>query len=138
MSPININYIAIIVAAIINMIIGSLWYSPLLFGKQWIKLSKMTNETMEAGKKGMPKKYAWSFVSALVMAFVLARIVDYAGATTFASGALLGFWIWLGFIATVTLNMVLWSGKPLKLYALDNAHHLVSLIIMSAVLAAWQ
>ena len=134
----NINYIAVIAAAIINMIVGSLWYSPLLFGRQWMKLSGITKEAMEAGKKGMSKKYLWSFIGALVMALVLARIVDYAGAATLARGALIGFWIWLGFIATTTLNSVLWSGKPLKLYVLENAHHLISLIIMGAVIAAWQ
>jgi hypothetical protein len=36
MTQIDINYVAVFVAALASMIIGAAWYSPILFGKEWI------------------------------------------------------------------------------------------------------
>ena len=38
----------VIVTALIGYIIGALWYSPLLFGKQWMKLTGKTDADVEA------------------------------------------------------------------------------------------
>ncbi|MBI2026526.1 MAG: DUF1761 domain-containing protein, partial [Deltaproteobacteria bacterium] len=94
-----INYVAVIVAAIVSMGIGFLWYGP-LFGKAWIKLSGMSMKDMDAAKKkGMAKTYVIAFIGTLVMAYVLAHFVDYVGATTLSAGAELGSWLWIGFFA---------------------------------------
>jgi len=47
-------------------------------------------------------------------------------------------WIWLGFIATVTLGNVLWHGRPKELWALENAYSLVNLLVMTAILYNWK
>jgi hypothetical protein len=54
------------------------------------------------------------------------------------AGAAVGIWLWLGFMAVATLNQVLWEGKPLKLYILNNAYNLLSLMTMGAILAVWR
>ena len=54
-----------------------------------------------------------------------------------ADAVLLAFWLWLGFFATTQLGMVMWEGKPVKLYIINTLHHLVSLVVMSAILAVW-
>ena len=61
METIPINYVAVLVAAVANMILGSLWFGP-IFGKMWVKASGMTREKMEeAKKKGMAGSYALMF-----------------------------------------------------------------------------
>lgn len=133
----DINYLAVIVAAIVHMIVGALWFSPALFGKKWMAQTGMTAEKMKAAKANMPKKYVVALISALVMAFITAHFINFVGATTLADGIQTAFWIWLGFIATVTLGKVLWDGKPIQLYILENGYNLVSLAIMGAILALW-
>lgn len=128
------NYLAIVVAAIINMVLGFLWYGP-LFGRQWMALSGIKMENID--RSAMPRIYGVSFVAALVTAFVLSRIVDWAGAKTFGAGAAVGFWVWLGFVATVTIASVLYENRPTGLYALNNGYQLVSLLIMGGILAMW-
>ncbi len=49
MIQVPINYLAVVVAAIANMVLGFLWYGS-LFGKQWIKLSGFTAEAMNEAK----------------------------------------------------------------------------------------
>lgn len=137
-AEVSINYLAVLVAAIASMVIGGVWYSPMVFGKLWMKLSGLDEKALEEGKKkGMAKMYAVAFLGTLVMSYVLAHFVDYAGATDLVSGLQLGFWVWLGFIATVLLGSVLWEGKSVKLYLLNNAHYVVSLLVMSVILAMW-
>lgn len=75
--------------------------------------------------------------SILVMVFVLATFIDLTRTTTAMDAIQLGFWIWLGFIATVQLGIVLWESKPFKLFLLNTLHYLVILIVMSLILALW-
>ena len=52
MTPsVDINYLAVFVAAIINMIIGSFWYSPLLFAKPWMRALNLDQKKMQDMKK---------------------------------------------------------------------------------------
>jgi len=136
-AEVSLNYIAIIVSGVVAMIIGYLWYGP-LFGKAWMKLSGFTPKDQEkAKKKGMTKSYIIMFIGVLVTAYVLAHFVDYMEATTFLAGMEVGCWLWLGFIAPVMLGMVLWEGKPVKLYLLNVIYQLIVIELMAGILAVW-
>jgi hypothetical protein len=133
-----VNYVAVIVAGVLSMAIGAFWYSPAGFGKQWMKLMGFTKKDLnEAKEKGMGKSYALAFLSTLVMSYVLAVFVGFANAATILNGAVVGFWLWLGFIATTMLGIVLLQNKPVKLYVLNIAHYLVVMLVTGAILAVW-
>ncbi len=137
MPVVPINYVAVVVAAIASMILGFLWYGP-LFGKQWMKLSGVTMPK-NGPPPGMWKNYLLALIGSLVMAFVLTHSLVFAGAylgvTGVSAGLHAGFWNWLGFIAPVTLGSVLWEGKSWKLWCLNNAYQLISLLVMGVILA---
>lgn len=134
---IPINYWAVLACGVAAMVLGGIWYGP-LFGKIWMKWSGFTEKDMkEAQKQGMAWRYLLNFVSALVMACVLAHFLYYTNAIEVRDGVIAAAWLWLGFIATVSLGSVLWENKPFKLYALNNAYSLLSLIVMSAILVYW-
>ena len=128
------NWGGIILAAVAQMVVGFIWYGP-LFGKTW--MSMMGSNMQSMSREGMGKTYAFSFVGSLVTAAVLARLVGMMGAKTFGAGIQAGFWVWLGFVATVTLASVLYEKRSWNLYALNNGYQLVSLAIMGAILARW-
>ena len=141
MQPVPINYSAVVVAAVSSMILGSVWFGP-LFGKTWVALSGITPEKIEAARaKGMGKTMTIAFIGSLVMSYVLAHALVFASAYFkmggVTAGLMAGFWNWLGFIAPVTLGMVLWEGKPWKLWLLLNAYDFLSLLIMGVILAVW-
>ena len=133
----HINYLAVLVAAVVTFAIGALWYS-LLFGKAWMKAHGYTPEKLEEMKAGMGKAYALSFVCYLVMAFVLAVLIYWTGTATAMGGLHLGALCWLGFAATIGLTANLYSDKPLSTYLIDAAYQLVYLMAMGAILGAWQ
>lgn len=136
---VDINLLAVLVAAVASMIIGGLWYSPLLFGKQWMKLSGMSKQKIKKAKTNgkVGRSYFISFLMTLVACYVLAHFVIYVTASTFADGAQLAFWAWLGFEVPLALNETLWGGKSFKLFVLNAAHHLVALVVAAGILATW-
>ena len=137
MQQVNVNYLAVLVAAIASMVIGFLWYGP-LFGKQYMALMNFDKKKMqEAKKKGMGKQYTLTFLTSLITGYVLAYFVNYAQASTIADGVVLGSWLWIGFFATTQLGVVLWEGKPVKLYLIKTLDSLVTLAVMGAILAVW-
>lgn len=133
-----INYVAVIVTAIVSNIIGFIWYAPSVFGTKWMKLSGITRKDMKKQEKTRSRSMFWNAIATLVMAYVLSIFIkQLLNITTAFEGAQVGFWIWLGFIATVILGDVLWQGKPVKLYYLNAAHWLVSMLVMGAIIGAW-
>ncbi len=126
-----VNWMAIVIAAVIQMVVGFLWYSPMLFGNAWAKMSGIK---MDPSKKMPMMPMVWMFVGTLVLSFVLSGFVGYAGAKGLMDGAFVGIMAWLGFIATTTVHTVLFENKPFKLYLLNNGHYLVGLALAGAVL----
>jgi hypothetical protein len=138
----EINYLAVLVAAIASMALGFVWYGP-LFGKKWAALMGFTAESMEKAKQqGMAKNYALMTLGSLVMAYVLAHAtefaMDYTDVTGVAGGLMSGFWNWIGFIAPVVMGDQLWGGKSWKLFPITAGYYLVSLLVMGVILAVWR
>lgn len=134
-----VNYLAVVVAALSSMVLGSLWYGP-LFGKLWMKLSGHKMDS--GGKNNMGTLYGIAAIGAFVEAYILSHVLvfasSYMNTSGVSAGLSSGFWMWLGFIATVTLGNVLWYGQSWKLWFLVNAYYLTSLLIMGSILALWQ
>lgn len=134
MPNVDINVWAVIVAALVNMVAGTIWYSKGLFGKEWAKLVGRKLEDMSGGGKG----YAVAAVGALVQAYILAHFVQYAGATTFWDGIVTGFWLWLGFVAVIIAMNIVFEGRSWALWKINAGYFLVVLLITGGLLAAWR
>lgn len=129
------NLVPVVVAAVAGMVVGALWYSPLMFCNAWMKEMGFTKKDMaKAKKKGMGKNYVLMFGGLLVMSYVLSGMV---GAGTAMMGATVAFWLWLGFMAPIMMGSVLWEGKSWNLYAINVGHYLVALVVMGAIHARW-
>ncbi len=133
----SVNYLAVLVATIASFVSGFLWYGP-LFGKKWQKMMKFTEKSMKSMNLTPMKAMTLGFITTLITVYVLAMFIKVAGATTISGGLLVGFWIWLGFIATTTLGSYLWEGKSLNLYFFNNAFNIINILIVSAILSVWQ
>ena len=141
MQPIEINYLAVLVATFSSVVLGSLWYGP-IFGKPWMKMMGFKKQDMDAmAKKEVAKSYVLMMLGSLVMAFVLAHSLIFASAYLqiegISAGLMAGLWNWLGFVAPTTMGSVLWEGKPWKLWMINSGFYLVSLSVMGVILAVW-
>ena len=149
MSP---HYWAILVAALWQFVVGGLWYSPVLFGKQWMKLMGWSQEDMAKNKKSAGKAMGLSFIATLVLTYILALFIQYANTVNslvhdstfgtirlgYSGGLELALLIWLGFVATIGLNMVLFEKKPFNLYLIHMGYQLVGILGAGAILGMWR
>jgi hypothetical protein len=132
----DVNYVAVFVAALANMVVGSLWYGP-VFGKIWKGYMGLTEESMKKMPLSMWQALCGGFITALVMSYILAHVAV-AFASIGVGGALqLGFWMWLGFAIPIVAGTYLWEGRPFGLFVLNASNWLVSLLLMSVVLVLW-
>lgn len=134
MPSVDIHGAAVIAAAVINMVIGMVWYSKALFGNQWAKLTGRKLEDMGGGGKG----YAIAGVGALVQAWVLVHFVVYAGSDTFMKGAATGAWLWLGLVAVTMATGYIFENRSWMLWKINVGYFLLVLLINGGLLAAWK
>lgn len=136
MPQVTISLVGVLAAGVSNMVVGAVWYSPLLFGKRWLAFMGWNQEELERRKKrGMAKAYGGTFAASLLQAYILAHCVDYAGATSALQGAVVGFWLWLGFAAATIVGSYLFEGRPVGLYAINSGCHLAGLVVMGAIVS---
>ena len=112
----NVNIISIIVATIVSMFIGMVWYGP-LFGKVWMKLVGMSKKEIEKAKKsGMAGTFIMAGVSTLLFVYVFSILLKNLAITDLLSGLLWAILLWLGFVCTTLLQPILWENKSPKLF----------------------
>ena len=136
----GIDLRSVLVAAIASMVVGFLWYSPVLFARPWMVLMGYDPEDktrLEEMRKGAGKMYALSFLASLVSAMVLAKIILITTVGSALYGMKVGFAVWLGFVTTVQLTNVLFAKQPVKLYLINTGYQLVCYLVMGAILAVW-
>ena|SRR5688572_1725260 len=138
MSQTDVNWLAIIVAAIAAFALGALWYSRTLFGRQWMAAHGHTPEKLAAMQSNMGKTYAFSFITYVIMAMVIALLLALTGGTTAVQGIVLAVLAWLGFGFTIGLNTNLYSTKPAAAFMIDAGYQLVHVILMGAIIGAWR
>jgi len=133
----GINYLAVLVAALVAFVMCGLWYSPILFGKAWAKLRGI-DSTVAARAQMRPPEILAEFVRGLVVAVVLAGFVVHLGVVNLAGAIYLGLAVWIGFQATSIMGAVIHEHYPLKLYAIHTCDALVKTLVMAAVLGVWR
>lgn len=132
----ELNYLAILVTAVVIFAIGALWYT-VLFGKLWLAAHGYTPEQLEGMKTRMGMTYGLSFVCYLVLAAVMDLLILRMGITEAIGGAKLGLVCWVGFVATIGLTANLYSNKSITTYLIDAAYQLVFLVAAGVILAIW-
>ncbi len=133
----GINYLAIVIAILINMGLGALWYSPVLFAKPWMAANGFTEESIkEAG--GATKGYVVSIIVSVVVALAIASFAKAADSDTAIEGLMLGLAAGLGFVATTAGVSYLFESRPLKLYLINAGYPVVSFALMGLLIGVWQ
>ncbi|MBE0674655.1 MAG: DUF1761 domain-containing protein [Bacteroidales bacterium] len=129
----NLNWLAIVVAAASAFILGSLWYSNILFGKRWMKENNLTEE--EIGKGNMVKIFGLAFLAALVASFFLAMFV---GTDAGVFGAMAGLMAGIGWVMTSVGMHYLFEHRSFALFMINSMYSVVSLTLMGLIIGLWQ
>lgn len=126
----DINYYAVVVAAVLSFAIGGLWYSPMLFGKVWLQEMQLKPEDI----KQKPSVLILSFIFSLVAVFIIADLLgpqpELMNALTISG--LIGAIVFLGIGITYQF-----SNKSLRHLLIDGGYHIVQFTLFGLVLGSW-
>ncbi len=131
----KVNLWSVLLAGISYLILGMLWYSPLLFGKQWMELNGFTDKDLKTNKP-MWVITLLSFLSAAIASFVFSMVLGPNPNAPF--GAIIGACIAVFWISMSKLTDVLFENKPVKLFLLHAGFDIVAFMIMGAIVAYWR
>ncbi|MGX5843331.1 DUF1761 domain-containing protein [Mesorhizobium sp. ArgA1] len=125
-----VNWLAVVVAAVLAWLFGAVWYMAL--SKPWLKAAKLDPATMSKSK--LP--FVISFITELIMALVVALVVGAmtGGEPALTAGLVFGFVLWLGFVATTLTANHRYQNFGWDLTLIDGGHWLGVLLIIGAVI----
>ncbi|WP_235297760.1 DUF1761 domain-containing protein [Portibacter marinus] len=133
----EINYLAVIAGGIAAWAIGSLWYSPILFGKAWQKEVGMTDEDIQGSN--MALIFGTSLVLMIIMAFGIAPIVASHGEDMpWHHGMFHGLMVGIFFIATSIGINYLYQRKSIKLFLIDAVYQVLIVVVAGLILGLWR
>ncbi len=132
----EINWLAVIVAAIAYFALGALWYTA-LFGKKWIAYQGIDVNDPEM-KKGSGAIMFTSLIWMLVATICIALLVERLELTEMISGIKIGLLAGIGFAFTSISISYLYIKKPFGLHIIDGLYHVVGYVIVGIILTQWQ
>jgi hypothetical protein len=127
----NLNWLAVVCAALSTFLIGGLWYS--IFEKPWMAANNFTKEYLLTRK--MPLVFWLSFLFALFMAINLAMFV---GKEDLTYGMIAGFMTGFGWVSFSIAIIALFENRPLKYVLINGGYMIVSFTVMGAILGGWK
>lgn len=130
-----VNWLAVAIAAIANIVIGTVWYLPAVFGNRWAALIGR-----DIAARPSPTLYVVALIGSLITAYVLALVLEVVmearGPVSLVDGIFIGIVAWAGFQATSQAVGAGFEGRPWTLWAINAGNGLVSFAVMGGVLAA--
>jgi predicted transporter len=129
----QVNWIAVLIAAIAAFLLGGIWYSHSLFGKRWLQEIGLTPETVD--KAHMTKTFVVTFVLQVIAAFALAMILG--SDSSWLNGLHLGLLVGLCWVATAYGITYLFEQRSLCIFMINAGYYIVSYIIMGTIIGAW-
>lgn len=131
MNHLHVHYLAVLIATVIQWLLGALWFGY-VFKDRW--------RTLVGQNDGQKPANAWfgmitSFIANLILSFVLAHIITWAGGTAFSQGVWMGALCWLGFMAPPLFTQHIFERRPVKLFAINAAYWLLAMMLGGGVLA---
>ena len=132
----GLNYWAVLAAWFINMGLGSYWYSPAGFAKQWSRHTGV--DLLKIPQQKASKIIGFVALSALVQAVTLAVIINSLQADSVAEGLIVGLFLWFGLTAATTVGVTLYSLKSWKFLWLNSSYFLIVMAVNCVILAVWR
>lgn len=128
---IDVDYVAIAVAAVAAFVQSTTWY--MVFGRQLARLGSAVADT----DRPPPWKILVELVRSLVLATVLAGFATRLDVDGWTAAVLLALAVWVGFAAVLYSGSVIWEDVPWRLAAIHAGDWLVKLTLITLVVGLW-
>jgi hypothetical protein len=126
------NFLALAVITVIVFIASSIWYSPVLFGRQFLELSGANANPQPNAMKAL-----FELVRTFLLAYVIARLILRLNVVDWQGALGLGLWLWIGFPVVLLTGSMLWQNVPWQLAAIHSGDWLIKLLLIPGGVALW-
>lgn len=133
----DVNWLAVLAAAIASFVIGSLWYSPVLFSRAWQREAKLSDEDIQGGN--MPMLFGTTFVLAAVAAILFAAAVRHGLGPEPELGDTLifGLVVGAGWVATTFATGYLFERRSFTLWLINAGYNVVLFLVFALIIGLW-
>ncbi|MGJ8529166.1 DUF1761 domain-containing protein [Maritalea sp.] len=133
----DINWLAVVLAAVASMALGMGWYT--ILGNQWMRALGKTKEQIMPEGKGSPMPFVVAGICQVVMAYfvlLLTRAIMATSATDvqMLDAVIVAAHMWVGFIMTGMILNHTYQGQKLSLTIIDGGYLLGVMIIQGVVI----
>ena len=130
----EINWVAVVLCAVSSLVLGGIWYSPILFAKAWQHAAGLSEEQAKSGNMGLIFGLAFllSLIAAAVFAMFLGTEMSLGAAT--AAGLSAG----LCWVAASYGISYLFERRPLKLWLINGGYHTLQFTLFGLILGLMQ
>lgn len=134
----EISLMLVLVATVVQFVLGALWYSPLLFGKVWMSIMEVSHyskEELQKMQKTMMPFMGVQFVLTFITTWVLASNIAFnnlVGSTAY----FYAFFMWFGFMMPVTVSGVIF-GSTKRHNWIKQISIMLSMQLIGLLLAAY-
>ena len=126
----EVNYLAVITAAVSAFVLGGLWYSPLLFAGPWMRLSGQSEDRLKSGSPAMI--FGGAFLLSLIAAAIFAMFLGPRPGVQFATSA--GLAAGLGWVAASLGILYLFERRPVGLWLINGGYVTLQFTLYGLVL----
>ncbi len=135
----ELNWLAVIVAALAYFALGALWYAPPVMGKTWMAAGGV--EMPADDQRPGPGIYLVPLLGSVLSAIALGMLAEATSTDTVGEGLVLGIVAAVGFalaIAMVTATFETSKPRPMVWGAVTAGYHVLGLIVAAVIIGAWQ
>lgn len=134
----EINWLAVVLAAVSSMVVGAIWYAMPVFGKKWMALVGLTSEKMRAtAVLPLVLTFIVSFFTAAVLAGSAAIAQHFYQGNFLLNAVLTAVILWIGFTASRMLTHDLFERRSGVLTSINMGHELVTVVVMGLIIGAF-
>lgn len=134
----EINYWAVLLAMLSSIVVGSIWYTPKVFGTRWARLANVD-------MTGSARSAVWPIVTTVLVSFITAWVLAGASAIAwhfyegsfFVGTIVTAVLLWAGFTAARFITHDAFEGRPTALTTMNIGHELVTLVVMAVIIGVW-
>jgi len=132
----GINYWAVLVAGIAYMVLGAVWYSPLLFAKTWLAAVGKSEDEIKAAHS--PGTYIWAFVASFLTGYGIARIMIWTNGSSVSDALKIALVIGVCFVLTSFSINDCFEHRRCKLTVINILYHVIGILIIGIIIGAWR
>ncbi len=129
----ELNWLAIVLAALAFFGLAAIWYQPRVMGGRWMEATGVD----PTGGGPNPWTYLGTLFGYFIMATVLAMIARATGGATFGDGLSLGLATGIAFVVAQTWINANYEGRSMTLVVANGGIGLIGHVVMAVIVTTW-